>query len=526
MGKIAFTRRDALRAGVAAGSLFLPLPFARVWAQSDGALTLLRLPKLALVVGNGAYRDAPLRNPTNDAKAIGDALKESGFAVTTRLDATRAEMVAAVAAYVNELEAKKCVGLFYYAGHGVQLDWRNYMLPVDVEVDTVEDVQKQAVEVNSLVQGLARAANALNIIILDACRDNPFGTARRPPQKGLSQLDAPTRTILAYATSPGNVASDGDGVNGLYTENLLREIRVAEAKIEDVFKRVRLGVRRKSNGAQIPWESTSLEEDFWFLPPAQLKKLSDEEKERLFQEDLALWEKVQYAAVPGPLEDYLRRYPNGNFSELAQLQLDRVLARQGEKKVLAASQEGNPFTKGSAEADTNFRVGDSYTYRSSDLFTGIEQSTHTRTVVQITESEVVFDNGAVTDLLGNVRRTGRGERLGSRQQFPFEYVVGKRWTTRFEYANRQGATGTSVLDLHIAARERITVPAGTYDAFRIEGFGYTTGLPVGDVEMRPKWWMAPDQVRWPIRSEDNRKARRSRHILVAERTDLISFRQQ
>ena len=88
-------------------------------------------------------------------------------------------------------------------------------------------------------------------------------------------MDAPTHTMLAYATSPGNVASDGEGANGLYTENLLREIKVPEAKIEDVFKRVRLGVRRKSNGAQIPWESTSLEEDFWFLPPAELKKLSD-----------------------------------------------------------------------------------------------------------------------------------------------------------------------------------------------------------------------------------------------------------
>ena len=526
MEKTTFTRRSVLQAGVAAGSLFLPLPFAWVWAQSDGALTLLRLPKVALVVGNGGYKGAPLRNPTNDAKAIGDALKESGFAVTMMLDATRTEMVAAVQAYVKELEAKKCVGLFYYAGHGVQLDWRNYMLPVDAEVDTVEDVQKQAVEVNTLIQGLAKASNALNIIVLDACRDNPFGTARRPPQKGLSQLDAPARTILAYATSPGNVASDGDGANGLYTEHLLREIKVAETKIEDVFKRVRLGVRRKSNGAQIPWESTSLEEDFWFFPPAQLKKLSDDEKERLFQDELALWEKVQKAAAPGPLEDYLRRYPNGKFCELAQLQLDRVLARQGEKKLLAASQEGNPFTKGSAEADTNFAVGDSYTNRSSDLFTGIEQSTHTMTVARITESEVIFSNGVVTDLLGNVRETHRGGRFSSRQQYPLEYVVGKRWTTRFESTNRQGATGTSVLDLHIAARERITVPAGTFDAFRIEGHGFTTGLPVGVVEMRPRWWMAPDQVRQPIRAEDHRTAKRGTRILVAQRTDLVSFKQQ
>ena len=526
MEKITFTRRSVLRAGVAAGSLFLPLPFARVWAQSDGALTLLRLPKLALVVGNGGYKGPRSKTRPTTRKRSVTLLRTSGFAVTTRLDATRAEMVAAMQAYVKELAAKKCVGLFYYAGHGIQLDWKNYMLPVDAEVDTIEDVQKQAVEVNSLIQGLTKAANPLNIIILDACRDNPFGTAKRPSQKGLSQMDAPTRTLLAYATAPGNVASDGDGVNGLYTEHLLREIKVPEAKIEDVFKRVRLGVRRKSNGAQIPWESTSLEEDFWFLPPAQLKKLSDEEKERLFQEELAVWEKVQDATAPGPLEEYLRRYPNGNFSELAQLHLDRVLAKQGEKKILIASQEGNPFTKGSAEANTNFKVGDSYTNRVSDLFTGIEQSTFTMTVAQITESEVIFDNGVVTDLLGNVRRTHRGGRFSPRQQYPLEYAVGKRWTTRFESTNRQGAVGMSVLDLHIAARERITVPAGTFDAFRIEGHGFTNGLPVGVVEMRPKWWMAPDQVRLPIRAEDNRTATRGKRILVAQRTDLVSFKQR
>ena len=197
MNKIDRTRRRVLQTGVAASSLFLPLPYAWVWAQSEGAMKLLRLPKIALVVGNSKYKDAPLRNPANDAKAIGDALTASGFMVTTKLDVSRAEMAATVQAYVQELAAKKCVGLFYYAGHGVQLDWKNYMLPVDANVDSIEDVQKQAVEVNSLMQGLTRAANPLNIIILDACRDNPFGKARQPAQKGLSQMDAPTHTLLA-----------------------------------------------------------------------------------------------------------------------------------------------------------------------------------------------------------------------------------------------------------------------------------------------------------------------------------------
>ncbi len=280
-------RRRLLQGGVAAGALLLPGRHAWVWAQSDGALKLLRAPKLALVIGNSKYKEAPLKNPANDARAMSDALVKIGFELTEKLDATRAEMATAIRSYTRALAARKCVGLFYYAGHGVQLAWSNYMVPVDAAIDRLEDVPKQALPVTGLVGGITKAANLMNVIILDACRDNPFGRGK-PAQKGLSQMDAPPATLLAYATSPGNVASDGDGANGLYTESLLREVTVKEAKIEDVFKRVRLSVRRKSNGAQIPWESTSLEEDFYFVPSEQLKRLSEEEKQRLFTEELAL----------------------------------------------------------------------------------------------------------------------------------------------------------------------------------------------------------------------------------------------
>jgi uncharacterized caspase-like protein len=138
------------------------------------------------------------------------------------------------------------------------------------------------VDVNSLIVGIRKAHNPMNLIILDACRDNPFGSSARLDQKGLSQLDAPPGTLLAYATAPGNTAIDGESENGLYTEHLLREIKVPEVKVEDVFKRVRLAVRRRSKGLQIPWESTSLEEDFWFISPTALKKLAEEEVEREF----------------------------------------------------------------------------------------------------------------------------------------------------------------------------------------------------------------------------------------------------
>jgi uncharacterized caspase-like protein len=513
-------RRRALKWGTAGGALFLPLPWAWVWAQSEGALKLMRSPKIALVIGNERYRNAPvLKNPANDAKAIGDVLKAAGFAVTVKLDAGRAEMAAAIQAHVDVLAKRKGVGLFYFAGHGMQLAWRNFLLPVDAAIERLDDIPKQAVDVGSLIDGIARAANPMNIIVLDACRENPFGRDFRVEQKGLSQLDAPPGTLLAYATSPGNLASDGEGVNGLYTEHLVRELQVREAKIEDVFKRVRLGVRRKSNGAQIPWESTSLEEDFYLLPPEQLKRLSDAEKARLFKEELALWERIQNAAEPAPLEDYLKRYPSGDFSELAQLRLDRVLARQGEKRIQLASQASNPFTKGSAFTRIG-KVGDTYTYRELDMRTKAERSTYTTTVIRVTDTEVIHDNGLVTDLLGNQRRHKDGFVYSPNQFVPQEFAVGKRWTTRYEVTDSKGVTFTAEMAIRIVAREEVTVPAGTFNAFLLDGRGENSN-PAGPVEFRVKRWYVPEFQRPVAREQVNR---RDDKVIFTQRLELLSYK--
>jgi uncharacterized caspase-like protein len=195
---------------------------------------------------------------------MGKELKVLGFDTQVLLDSNLKDLASAIQAYSGRIAKSKSVGLFYYAGHGVQLAWRNYLIPVDANIDRVDDIPKQTFELNNMLQALNKAQNPMNIIILDACRDNPFGKKLPTEQKGLSQFDAPNNSLLCYATAPGNVASDGPGANGLFTENLLREMRDPEAKIEDVFKRVRLKVRLASKGQQIPWESTSLEEDFYF----------------------------------------------------------------------------------------------------------------------------------------------------------------------------------------------------------------------------------------------------------------------
>ncbi len=219
--------------------------------------------RVALVIGNGAYDVAPLRNPGNDARAIAQALRESGFQVTERHNLTQSAMREVIRIFGDDLR-KGGVGLFYYAGHGMQVKGRNYLIPIRADIRREDEVADQAVSADVVLQKMDAAKNRLNIVILDACRNNPFARSFRSSSQGLAQMDAPSGTLLAYATAPGSVAADGAGQYGLYTQHLLASIRQPGLKIEDVFKRVRVNVKRDSNGLQIPWENTSLEGDFFF----------------------------------------------------------------------------------------------------------------------------------------------------------------------------------------------------------------------------------------------------------------------
>jgi hypothetical protein len=549
-------------------------------AQASPALVsagggLLVAPRRALVIGNSRYSMGPLRNPANDATAIAEELRRQGFEVSLGLDLKRDEMAGLIGAYGDSLAGGKPVALFYFAGHGIQLAWRNYLVPVDAAMKSAADVRAQCIDVNSLLAAIGKAANPMNVIILDACRDDPYGASQ---QKGLSQVDAPPGTLLAYATSPGHIASDGEGSNGLYTEHLLREMKVPEAKIEDVFKRVRLAVRRRSNGLQIPWESTSLEQDFWFIPPRDLVRLAHAEVERArrereqarreelerarreeeearrrlealrreheaaaereFRAELALWEKADGANAAALLEDYLRRYPSGRFAELAQVQLDLLLRREGEKPIQIASQAGNPFTLGTARADLDFKVGDSYTYAYYDRDTRELLRRSTQRLTEITDTELRFNDGRlVLDRLGNLVSQGDGRRYTPRQDYPLEYAAGRRWASRFTATNEQrGGGADSEWIFRITGREKITVAAGTFDCFVIVGEGYSYTRQGLRVEFSAKRWVAPDQVRRPILTEQFRKVQGSTGggmtrgkmpgtIFNNERMELVAFTQ-
>ena len=235
--------------------------------------------RLAVVIGNGRYNttELELTNPVNDAGDMSAKLEKLGFAVTSRQDLTKSEMEG-LFSQLPDLLAKPRVFLFYYAGHGVQVDGENYLIPVDADIKSAQDIKDKAVNLKLLLAKLYGNSNRLNIVILDACRNNPFklsqpatrdlggGSGGNKPNKGLAGVDITplTNTLIAYSTQTDSLASDGSGRNGLFTSALLSEMEKPGIKLMDVFKNVRGTVERESNGKQIPWELTSLKEDFYF----------------------------------------------------------------------------------------------------------------------------------------------------------------------------------------------------------------------------------------------------------------------
>lgn len=223
--------------------------------------------KLALIVGNSSYVDgAALRNPANDARAIDQALKTLGFETIVAEDLTLAQFKKAIDDFGMRLHGYD-VGLFYYAGHGIQYKGRNYLIPVDADLKIAQQVEYDCVAADRVLAFMESAKASVNLLILDACRNNPFerSWSRGSQGNGLAFMSAPSGSLIAYATSPGNVASDGEGENGIYTSVLLKHINTPNVTVEQVFKRVRIEVEEKTEKAQTPWESTSLKGDFYFL---------------------------------------------------------------------------------------------------------------------------------------------------------------------------------------------------------------------------------------------------------------------
>lgn len=223
--------------------------------------------RLALVIGNAAYEfGGKLANPENDARAIAEALRKTGFEVMQYTNLSQKDIKKAIDEFGEKLQSYD-VGLFFYAGHGVQVKGSNYLVPIDANVNSESDVEYDCVNAERVLARMEDAGSSVNIVILDACRNNPFERSwtRSTQGKGLAFMNAPSGSLIAYATSPGTTASDGSGNNGLYTSAILKHLATPGISILEMFQRVRATVMEESGDRQVPWESTSLRGNFYFV---------------------------------------------------------------------------------------------------------------------------------------------------------------------------------------------------------------------------------------------------------------------
>ena len=223
--------------------------------------------RTALVIGNSQYLAAPLSNPVNDAQDVASTLRELGFTVILQTNANQRQIDDAIDQFGRTLDAKKGVGLFFYAGHGVQSQGRNYIIPVNANLEREKDLKYNAIDVGKVLDEMGAADNGLNIVVLDACRDNPLAKNYRSSHRGLVRMShSPKGTLIAYSTSPGDVAEDGAGRNSPYTKHFIKALKAEGLPFEVVFKNVAKGVEAETRHKQTPWTASSVTGDFYFNP--------------------------------------------------------------------------------------------------------------------------------------------------------------------------------------------------------------------------------------------------------------------
>ena len=351
-------RRLAVIAALLCCALTWPAAFAQ---PAPGLATTEE--RLALVIGNAAYRADPLDNPINDARLIASSLQRSGFNVTLRENLDRTALLDALREFGNRLN-ENTIAVLYYAGHGLQLRDRNYLIPVDADIRSEDEIPISGIDLSFILGRMSAARSRINIVILDACRNNPFAGKTVAAPRGLAQMDAPVGTLLAFATAPGKLAADsgtGDSANSLYALYLSRHLLTPGLPVEIVFKRVREGVVKDTQQQQVPWESSSLQGEFAFVPgvaAAAREPAPDQEAAG----ELAFWNSIQASNRADEYRAYLRQYPHGRFATLAQARLAAIApaAAAVPKDPAVAAQAARP--------ELLPRPGDTWRYRVQDQF--------------------------------------------------------------------------------------------------------------------------------------------------------------
>ncbi len=290
--------------------------------------------RVALVIGNEAYPSAALRNPVNDARAMAAALREVGFEVVEKENATGIDMQVAIDEFGDKLK-QSGIGLFYYSGHGAQINGENYLLPVDVKLNNEKYASYSSVTAQKVLDSMKTAGNRMNILILDACRNNPFPRTTRAAENGLAKMDAARGTLIAYATSPGSKADDSDGgVHSPYTASLLLHLKDPGAQVEQVFKRVTQDVDKQTGSRQTPWYNSSVIGEFAFMgakapdaSAAATARTASTAPSRTLDDEEVLWKTIENSTNSEDFSDYLNAYPKGRFAVAARIKLRQTQAK-------------------------------------------------------------------------------------------------------------------------------------------------------------------------------------------------------
>jgi hypothetical protein len=286
-------------------------------------------PRVALVIGNSNYGNGigKLPNPANDAALMTAALQKTGFTVIKVIDADQKEMKRKIREFGEALAnaGPKATGLFYYAGHGIQVKGLNYLIPTDANIDKEADVSIEAITADDVMEQMEFAANPVNIIILDACRNNPVARSMRSATRGLApmQSDSVRGTFIAYSTAPGQTAADGTGTNSPYSQALAKAIVQPGVGIEEIFRDVRGQVMQATEEKQIPWDSSSLTAPFYFSPDGAAKpaSLTNTPAPANGDREKKLWDYVEAGKKPDDYQAYLDQYPNGTYAAVARRRL-------------------------------------------------------------------------------------------------------------------------------------------------------------------------------------------------------------
>jgi uncharacterized caspase-like protein len=355
--------------------------------------------RVALVIGNSAYESAPvLNNPQNDAEAISAVLNKLGFEVVTGIDLKHVDFAQTVGQFRKKLKGAD-VGLFFYAGHGLQVNGENYLAPVDAELGDETSLDFETVPLRLILKLMERSTKT-NLVFLDACRDNPLarnlargmGTRSTAIGTGLARVESGLGTLITFATQPGNVALDGAGKNSPFATGMLKHMETPGLDVALVMRRVREEVIKATSGSQVPWSNSSLTGSFIFKdkpkqeanpaskPVAATPALPGVDTLAV---ELAYWQAAKDAGTPQGYQDYLRKYPKGNFAPLVSIKLDEL--SQSEAREAKQRAELEAAKKKKAEAEKAIRLAISQL--SSNPMAAPKEQAAAKTAKRKTEAE-------------------------------------------------------------------------------------------------------------------------------------------